>query len=70
MEKGVEETDEQKYLKCKLKIKKKVEEANIVSASEDSATDNEFNLNPDALPGGMDLNREEDFKLFKKSQKA
>lgn len=66
-EKGVEETDEQKYLKFKMKIKRQVEEAAIVSASEDSASNDE--LNSENTPS-MDINREEDLKLFKKSQKA
>ena len=66
-EKGVEETDEQKYLKFKMKIKRRVEEAAIVSASEDSASNDEFNLENKS---SIDINREEDYKLFKKSQKA
>lgn len=66
-EKGVEETDEQKYLKFKMKIKRQVEEAAIVSASEDSASNDEFNLENKS---SIDINREEDYKLFKKSQKA
>jgi hypothetical protein len=61
---GVEESADQKYLKFKLKIKKQVEEANLVSESEDSYSDNE------ELTHGVDENREEDLKNFKKSQKA
>jgi len=38
-----------------------------VSASEDSGSYDELNL--DNMPN-MDLNREEDLKLYKKSQKA
>lgn len=58
---GVDESSDQKYLKFKLQIKKQVEEANIVSASEDSDSDN------DDPTHGIDQTKEEDLKAFKKS---
>jgi hypothetical protein len=56
------ETDEQRYQKFKLKVKQQVEEAKKVSESEEETEA--------ALEMTADANRDEDFKLFKKSQKA
>lgn len=51
---GVDESADQKYLKFKLQMKKKYEENNLVSESEDSYSENEDRTQ------GIDEKREED----------
>ena len=59
----IEDDQEQRYLKFKQKIKRKIEEDNAVSHSEESDGSNEGLI-------GFDYSKEEDFKAYKKSLKA